>query len=398
MTTVLISGASIAGPTAAYWLARAGFDVTMVERFDGLRPGGQSVDVRGAGRTVARRMGVEDLIRAAGTGEKGLQFVDTNGKVKAAFAASDFADGNGPTAELEILRGDLARIVFDAATAAGAQTVFGDTITDLDDDGAGVHVTFAHGAARTFDHVIIAEGMRSRTRRLIVDDADAIRPLGMYTSYFTIPRAASDTQWASWCSFPGSRSALVRPDTHGTTRAALSFITDEQGLDALDTAGQKAQLRARYGDDGWEMPRVLDGMDASTDFYFEGIGQVKLPTWGYGRVVLLGDSAYCASPVSGMGTSLSLVGAYVLAHEMIAGGDAFARYESILRPYVAQAQKLPPGTPRVANPKSRLGVRLLNAAACVAASRPVQSIAARFSSPPADAIDLPDYPSPVRPG
>ncbi|MGU3292477.1 FAD-dependent monooxygenase [Williamsia sp. M5A3_1d] len=397
MTTVLISGASIAGPTAAYWLARAGFEVTMVERFAELRPGGQSVDVRGAGRTVARRMGVEDLIRAGGTGEEGLQFVDTRGNVKAAFAASDFADGNGPTAELEILRGDLARIVFDAATAAGAETVFGDTITDLDDDGTAVHVTFANATARTFDHVIIAEGMRSRTRRLVVDDSDAIRSLGMYTSYFTIPRAASDTQWASWCSFPGSRSALIRPDTHGTTRAALSFMTDDRGLDALDIDGQKAELRRRYADAGWEIPRVLDGMDAADDFYFEGIGQVRLPRWGHGRVVLLGDSAYCASPVSGMGTSLSLVGAYVLAHEIIAGGDALSRYESIMRPYVDQAQKLPPGTPRVANPRSRLGVRVLNAAAGVAASKPVQSIAARFSSPPADKIDLPDYPSPVRP-
>ncbi|GAA1456492.1 FAD-dependent monooxygenase [Williamsia maris] len=391
MTTVLISGASIAGPALAYWLNRQGVTTTIVERAPELRTGGQAIDLRGAGREVARRMGIEDAVRAAGTGEKGIEFVDASGTVKGAFAADDFEDGNGPTAELEILRGDLARILVDTV-ADDTEFLFGDSIAELDDDGDQVHVVFASGTQRSFDYVVVSEGMRSRTRRLVFDDADAIRPLGMYTSYFTIPRTDTDTDWAAWSSLPGSRSLFLRPDSHGTRRAAFSFMTDEQGFDDLDVPGQKKLLRERFSDADWAFPRVLDGMDDSDDFYFEGLGQVKLPTWSKGRVVLVGDSAYCASPISGMGTSLSLVGAYVLAGELTGGDGRFERYEATMRPYVDEAQKLPPGAPRVANPKTRLGVALFHVVIGIASSGVVRKLASRFTSPPADKFTLPDHP------
>lgn len=60
--SILVSGASIAGPAAASWLAAAGWDVTVVERFDHLRDEGQNVDLRGTGREVVRRMGLEDAV------------------------------------------------------------------------------------------------------------------------------------------------------------------------------------------------------------------------------------------------------------------------------------------------------------------------------------------------
>ncbi len=135
-------------------------------------------------------------------------------------------------------------------------------------------------------------------------------------------------------------------------------------------------------------------MDAADDLYFESIGQVKLPRWSKGRVVLLGDAAYCASPVSGMGTSLALVGAYLLAGELAAHThhrDAFAGYERIMRPYVQQAQKLPPGTPQIANPQSRTGIAAFGIGLRIAASPPVAALANRLFAPPADQIELPDY-------
>lgn len=102
--TVLISGASIAGPALAYWLKSYGFQVTVVERAPELRAGGQNVDVRGAGREVVRRMGIEDDIFAATTGEAGVRFVDAADQTVAAFPAGT-SDSDGPTAELESLRG-----------------------------------------------------------------------------------------------------------------------------------------------------------------------------------------------------------------------------------------------------------------------------------------------------
>ena len=235
MTSVLISGASIAGPALASWLHRYGFEVTVIERADELRAGGQNVDVRGAGREVARRMGLEDAIRAATTGEAGVRFVDAGDRTIASFTAGT-SDSDGPTAELEILRGDLARLLVEQ-TASDVEYVFGDHITDLDDDGTRVLVGFAHGAARSFDLVVAADGIRSSTRALVLGDEPVVTPLGMYTAYLTIPRTETDTAWARWFNAPGGRTSTLRPDNVGTTRATLSFMSQPRGYERWDSAG-----------------------------------------------------------------------------------------------------------------------------------------------------------------
>jgi 2-polyprenyl-6-methoxyphenol hydroxylase-like FAD-dependent oxidoreductase len=398
MTTrrVLISGASIAGPALAYWLDRYGFDTVIVERASELRTGGQNVDVRGAGRKVARRMDLEGEIRAATTGEVGTRFVARDGSTIAEFPAGT-SDSAGATAELEILRGDLARLLV-ARTTASTEYRFGDRITGLEDDGDGVRATFDHASDERFDLVIAADGIGSSTRRLAFGAEPTIRSLGLETSYATIPRTSADDDWWRWYNAPGGRSITLRPDPYGTIRAALSFVTDgsrdRAGSDRRTADEQRARLRAKFADAGWEALRVLDGFDAADDLYSDSIGQVRAPRWAKGRVGMVGDAAYCASPVSGMGTSLSLAGAYVLAGELAAHVhhlDGFGAYERIMRPYVDQAQKLPPGVPRVANPMSRFGVAAFGLAVRIASTPVIGRIGDRFFTPPADAIDLPDY-------
>ncbi|MEV0460550.1 FAD-dependent monooxygenase [Catellatospora methionotrophica] len=389
---VLVSGASIAGPALAHWLHEYGMTSVVVERHDGIRPGGQTVDLRGAGRTVARRMGIEDAVRAASTGEAGVAFVDARDRVKAAFAAEAFG-GEGFVAELEILRGELANLLYQR-TREHTEYVFGDRITALDDHTDGVRVSFAHGPDRTFDLVVAADGIGSSTRTLAFGDEARVVPLGLYTAYLTIPRAASDGSWARWHNAPRGRVVALRPDNLGTTRALMSFLCPPRGYERLRTDEQKQLLRHVFAGVGWEAPRVLRELDAADEFYCELVGQVHAPRWSKGRVAMLGDAAYCASPISGMGTSLALVGAYVLAGELAAHAahrDAFGAYERIMRPYVAQAQRLPPFTPRIAHPRSRLGIGLLNTLLATAANPVVQRVARRFTSPPADRIDLPDY-------
>nr|BFF15879.1 hypothetical protein GCM10025699_71820 [Microbacterium flavescens] len=178
----------------------------------------------------------------------------------------------------------------------------------------------------------------------------------------------------------------------------MSFVTErtraEVGAERRTVDEQRARLRRIFGDAGWEAHRVLDGFDQADDLYFESIGQVRAPRWSSGRVVLLGDAAYCASPVSGMGTSLSITGAYVLAGELAAHvdhRDAFAGYERLMRPYVEQAQQLPPGTPRLANPMTRAGVAAFGLGVRLASTPVLGRIGSRFFVPPADAIELPDY-------
>ncbi|SFO86100.1 FAD-dependent monooxygenase [Amycolatopsis rubida] len=391
--TVLISGASIAGPALAYWLHRHGMTATVIERAPELRLGGQTVDLRGAGRTVIERMGLEQAARDRVTHEEGLRFVDDRDRVRASFA-SDALDGDGFVTELELLRGELADLLHQH-TREDTRYVFGDEITGLTDTGDGVDVTFRTGPDQRFDLVVLADGFRSRTRDLVFADLASTRSFGLYTAYFTIPRTGSDARWARWHNVPGRRVVLLRPDNQGTTRATLSFLHPEPGLDRLRAPAQQDFLRRHYADAGWETPRVLEAMGDAPDFYFESVGQMRLRRWSRGRIAAVGDAAYCASPLSGMGTSLALAGAYVLAGELSrhpGHREAFRSYETIMRPYVAQAQNVSWLAPRLASPKTRTGIRLLTTAARLAAHPRVSRVTARFANPPADAVDLPDYP------
>ncbi|KOV60419.1 FAD-dependent monooxygenase [Streptomyces sp. MMG1121] len=391
--SILISGASVAGPTLAHWLAGAGWDVTVIERVDRLRDEGQNVDVRGAGREVLRRMGIEDAVRAAHTHETGLDFVDEHGRPVASFAAGT-DDTSGTTAELEILRGQLGHILYDLSSADSAY-VFGDQITGLHDDGHGVDVEFLHAPARRFDAVVVAEGLRSRTRTRVLGDAP-VRELGVYNAYLTIPRTDADNDRWRWLIADRGRGVALRPDNVGTTRASLNMRSSVRGVDRLDREDVVTILRATFADIGWEVPRILSALD-DCPLYFESLGQARLPHWSRGRIAVLGDAAYCASPFSGMGTTLALTGAYILAGELTSHAEpqaAFARYEAIMRPFVEKAQQLSPGLPNLFYPGTRLQRSLiwagLRATASPLANR-LGGLQAMLFSPPADALDLPEY-------
>lgn len=390
---VLITGASIAGPALAWWLVRHGMAVTVVERAREFRDGGQTIDVRGAGRTVVQRMGLEEAIRERTTHEEAVVFVDARNNVRARIGAEQFG-GNGPVAELEILRGELARLLLEHSRDS-ADYVFGDRIAALHDRGDKVEVRFEHGEGREFDLVIVAEGIGSSTRKRVFGSDEVERvPLDLYTSYFTIPRGENDGNVARWFNAPGGRSVFLRPDNLGTTRAVLSLQEKPRGYEKLSQDEQKALLKKKFADAGWETPRVLAALDEAKDFYFEAIGQVKMRRWSKGRVALLGDAAWCASPISGMGTSLALVGAYVLAGELARRGDhteAFAAYERLMRPYVDQAQDVPKAGPRIAQPQTRVGIALLQAALSLASRPALSRIAGKLLSPPSEKMDLPDY-------
>ncbi len=389
---VLITGASIAGPALAWWLERFGMKVTVLERAPAFREGGQNIDVRGAGRTVVQRMGLEEAIRERGTHEEAITFVDEQDTVHARIDADQF-NGNGPVAELEILRGELARILVDHSRDR-AEYVFGDRITSLHERGDKVEVGFEHGPARTFDLVVIAEGIGSSTRKLLFADEVERVPLDLYMAYFTIPRGENDGKVSRWFNAPGGRSVFLRPDNLGTTRAVLTLREKPVGYEKLPQDEQKALWKEKFADAGWETPRVLAAMEGAKDFYFEAIGQVRMNHWSKGRVVLLGDAAYCASPISGMGTSLALVGAYVLAGELARNDshtEAFAAYERLMRPYVDQAQDVPKVWPRIAQPRTRLGIALQQTVLGLATRPGVLKLAGKLMTPPSDKIDLPDY-------
>ncbi|HKT06124.1 MAG TPA: FAD-dependent monooxygenase [Rugosimonospora sp.] len=395
--TVLISGAGIAGPALAHWLSRYGYQPTIVERAPAPRPGGQAVDIRGVARGVTERMGIMPAVRAARVNEQGFAYVDSAGRWSARMPAELFG-GEGIVAEIEILRGDLSRILYDA-TGAHTEYLFGDSVTSLAEDADGVAVTFERAAPRRFDLVVGADGTHSRVRALAFGDEDRlVRPLGAYTAFFSLPEEFDNQGWFLMHNAPGRRMAAIRSERGHGTQAMFAFASPPLRYDRGDTAAQKRILAETFAGMGWEVPRLLAALRDTTDLYFDLYGQVRLDRWACGRVVLLGDAGYSPSPLTGMGTSLALVGAYVLAGELAAaGGDhalAFPRYEAALRGYAAQCQKLPPGGISGFLPRGALAIRLRNLSMGMMTRWPLRALMAKAFQK-ADAITLPDYATPA---
>ncbi|XWW46151.1 FAD-dependent monooxygenase [Fibrella sp. USSR17] len=393
---VLISGASIAGPTLAFWLAKYGFEVTVIERSNFLRLGGQNIDVNGPAQRIAQKMGIEAAIRAANTGEVGLQFIGQHNQVAAAFPKESSMSG---TQELEILRGDLVSILY-KATKETVTYRFGDSITGLEQHPEDVAVTFSSGKTERFQFVVAADGVRSSTRRLVFGEEPLFNYLGLYTAYLTIPRKESDNNWWRWYTAVDRRIVMLRPDNQGTIRASVAFMELGEAYEKLSPAEQKNVLKTKLAGAGWEADRISNAIDDTQDVYFDKIGQIKAPRWSVGRVAMIGDAAYCPTPLTGKGTTLAMVGAYLLAGELASHErhqDAFVAYEKRMRPYVEAVQKLPPGVPGLVYPSTKLGVSVLNTVAGVVASKPVQKLVSLFSPKPKDEqkdddIVLPEYP------
>ncbi|MDX3524288.1 FAD-dependent monooxygenase [Streptomyces scabiei] len=391
---ILICGAGIAGPALAYWLRRAGSRVTIVERAPELRPGGQTVDLRGAGRTVIERMGLMDRARAQSVDQRGLALVDASGRTTARMPADSFG-GEGIVSEIEILRGDLARLLYEA-TLPDTEYLFDDTVTGIDQDTDAVTVTFENAAPRRFGLVIGADGPHSVVRALAFGpERDFAHPLGLYTAWFTATDDLELDGWYMMHNAPGGLVASARPGRlPGEIKAGLSFRSAPIAYDRRDIAAQQELVARHFAGVGWETPRLLRAMRTAPDFFFDFVGQIRLDRWSRGRVVLLGDAGYCATPLTGLGTSLALVGAYVLAGELAAAEHdhriAFPRYDEVMRPYVSQAQQLPPGGASGFAPSGRLGIRLRALSMRQMTRWPMRNLlAAQFAK--AGDIALPEY-------
>jgi 2-polyprenyl-6-methoxyphenol hydroxylase-like FAD-dependent oxidoreductase len=391
---VLVAGASIAGPALAHWLHRYGFAVTVVERAPALRPGGQAVDLRGVAKEAVRRMGLLEAVRAACTDTRGMSVVDEWNRPLVELRA-DMFDGDGFIAEYEILRGDLAEVLY-RATEPHVEYLFGQRITGLDQDDSGVAVTLSSGARRRFDLVVGADGLHSGLRALVFGPESArLRDLGHLLAFFTVPNRLRLSSWMHTYAEP-HRSAAIRSIHHDSEAMALLAVRGTRAdYDPRDSDGQRELLRSRLAGMGWEVPDLLDRMDTATDFYFDSCSQVHLDRWSDGRVVLLGDAAFCASPISGQGTSLAVLGAYLLAGELAgAGGDhaaAFAAYESRMRPIVGITQSFARDNARHFAARNRLGLRVQRTAMRLAGRRPLTTLIARRMEKVVNGVELPDY-------
>ncbi|WP_084484270.1 FAD-dependent monooxygenase [Nocardia anaemiae] len=341
--TVLVAGASIAGPALAHWLRRRGAEVTVVERAPELRPGGQAVDARGVTKEVIRRMGLDAAVRAACTETVGAYTVDADGNVLETFHADDHG-GDGFIAEIEILRGDLSRVLYDD-TRDGVEYIFGDRIAELTQDADGVDVAFEGGGRRRFDLVVGADGLHSGLRAMVFGPRERfVRHLGHVLAFYSVPNKFGLDRWLIEYQEAG-RSAGLRPIQDATRAMAMfSFPAADLDVDYRDVEGQKRLLRERMAGFGWLTSDILAHLDDTPDFYLDQVAQVVMDRWSNGRVGLLGDAAFSSSPMSGQGTGLALVGAYLLAGELAAAGwdpaAGFAAYEARMRSFVEANQEI----------------------------------------------------------
>ncbi|WP_159927922.1 MULTISPECIES: FAD-dependent monooxygenase [Nocardia] len=394
---VLVAGGGIGGNAVALQLLRSGITATVVERAAAPRPGGQAVDLRGPSREVAERMGMMPGIRGYQLDERGMRYVDDEGREILRMSAELF-EGKGGVAEIEITRGDLSQVLLDLLAAEGGVDYrYGEWITALRQDDAGVDVTFASGAVERFDVVIGADGLHSATRRMAFGPEEQFSTyLGGYMSFFTLPRPEDlEPHWFTMHSLLGATGVGMRPDADTATCKALVVIRAAANP-ALrrDVAAQQRFIRDRLAGGGWESARIAAAMSEAPDFYFDELARIDMPSWSRGRVVLLGDAGYCGSPLTGQGTAMALVGAYVLAGELAARADnpgaCLARYEEVLRPFVTTAQQLPPGGLRAMTPKSRLGIRAGYTLSRLMMSKAMRPVMMRMLSK-TESYDLPDY-------
>lgn len=338
---VLISGASVAGPVAAYWLARYGFEVTVVERAaTGHQAGGHAVDLFRPAMQVVQRMGVVDAIRAHATGMESITALkhgsDRPVEIDLRPIFTVISDDH-----VEIMRDDLSEALRAATKDVDVEYLFGTTITELRDG----DVTFDDGTERRFDVVIGADGLHSNVRHLAFGDDVSLAFLGTYLAVATVPKpSTAETTFVADLGpnrLIGLYSTAVMPD------ARLIFLyrpTQKLDYDRNDRIAQKKLLREAYAGFGSRAEEWLDELDGTDVFYLESISQVIMDTWSRGRVSLVGDAGYCPGPAVGGGTSLAVVGAYVLAGELAqCGGEharAFAAYEATLHPYVIGSRRL----------------------------------------------------------
>ncbi|ADJ45749.1 FAD-dependent oxidoreductase [Amycolatopsis mediterranei S699] len=394
MKRVLISGASIAGPALAFWLQRAGFAVTIVEKAPELRVGGYPIDVRGTALDAVERMGILPRLRDLHISTRRLTFLDADGSEIAAVAPDDII-GGVEGEDLEVRRGDLIRTLYDLVRD-DAEVRFGDTVETLTDHADGVDVAFRSGHRDTYDLVIGADGLHSRTRELVFgDEAPFHHYLGYCFAGFTMPNDFGLFREGLAWSTPGKGAALYAVLDSEELHGFLVSARPEPPLEAFrDPESQRDLIAGTFEGEGWEIPRMVAAMREADDLFVDVISQIHLPRWSEGRVALVGDAAHAPSFLTGQGTSLALAGAYLLGHALATIPDhtaAFAAYENRLRGFAEANQALVSEGQATLFPATAEALERRNTAL-----RQLTTARRRTPRPEHSALTLPDFPVPVR--
>lgn len=314
---ILISGGGVAGLTLAFWLKRHGFIPTIVEKHPELRTGGYKIDIRGIALDVIEKMGLFEEVSSYKTEIARARVMESGGAVAEMDADTCGGRING---DIEIMRGDLCKIIYDHTDI---EYIFGSSIQAITEDANGLIVEFDTKESRHFDLCIGADGLHSTVRALSFgDEKQYLKELGIYLSVYSVPDyfelGNEEIEYFDEQRFIN----LYHPKNADKAKAGFAFFSKHIDFDYKNRSEQQNILKEAFSQVGWEVPRLMLAMDDSPDFYFDAAAQVHMPDWHRGRVALVGDAGYAPSAISGQGSSVALVGAYALAGELVkAKGD-----------------------------------------------------------------------------
>ncbi|KQR44530.1 FAD-binding monooxygenase [Frigoribacterium sp. Leaf164] len=339
---VLVSGAGFAGLTAAFWMHRLGYQVTIVERGAGLKRGGTPVDIKDDTVGIAERMGILEAIRAKSLPPRRTEFTNLNGGTDVLLEAEQ-ALADDEECEYEIPRDDLLDILY-GAVEGNVEVRFNDSITELTDGPDGVRASFREGADSDFDLILGCDGNHSNVRKLrFGPEVDFTHFLHNYFTVTIVDESLIPRDTTRILSTPG-RTLMLNAYEDKTDIGFLFHSDEKLAYDYHDEQEQKDIVRAAFVDAGPQFTAFLDKGLSADSFYFDELTQTRMEHWSSGRVGLVGDAGYCASPAAGMGGSLAIIGATALYDAFVStNGDidaGFAEYEKQLRPVVEQIQAM----------------------------------------------------------
>ncbi len=312
---MLVVGAGIAGLATTLELGRRGHSVVVVERAPQPRAEGYMIDFFGPGYDAAEAMGLLDSLAAIHYEVESLDFVNPDGTRRLSLPYRKLRAHAFRGRHFNFMRGDLERVLLDAALPH-ADLRYDATVTTLCPGDDRVSVMLNDGTEAEFDVVVGADGVHSAIREQCFGPQSQFEvPLGHVTAAFLIDKVPDRAPASRFSTVDASgRMVGVYPIRGG--RAATFFVHRSDDPARELARGAHDVLPARFGDLDWIVPDLLDQLARATDVYFDSVAQITVDRWSCGRVVLVGDAAWCVSLLAGQGASLALAGAQRLARAL----------------------------------------------------------------------------------
>lgn len=337
---VLISGASFAGLSTAYWMNKFGYHVTIVDIATGLKKGGTPVNILENTVDVVRRMGLLDQVQANKLTMKSIEFKNEDDITERLDYHQEKQAERGEI-EYEVERDFLLHLLYDAVKDHTV-FIFGDSISVLKETAGQMVVSFKNGAPQNYDLVFGCDGIHSTVRKhWFGEEAAFSHFLNAYFSITIVNKLLIPENTTQMYSEPGK--TIMLNAYNQKTDICLAFYSEQE---IPYDYGNEQQMRnimiGQFKSAAWRTPELLEEMRQSTNFYFDKLCQMKMPFWTKGRVALVGDAAYCASPAAGRGGSLAIDGAAALADAFEKCDQnymlAFQEYNESFRLFIERVQ------------------------------------------------------------